>query len=420
MNFSMSKMLYSALVLAALLLAACGGGGGTAAPAAAPAAAKTTLMGGAMQGAPLSLASASAVVSTFAGSGVVGSANGTGTAATFNGPANTTTDGTNLYVADSGNNTIRKIVIATGAVTTLAGQAGVSGATDGAGTAATFNYPSGITTDGTNLYVVDTRNNKIRQIVIATGVVTSLTGTANTAMASGAADGAGTAATFNFLFGITTDGTNLYVADANNNKIRRIAPASGTLANMTSANAQVSSLTGTANTAMASGAADGAGTAASFFYPTSLTTDGTNLYVADASNQKIRRIAPASGTLANMTSANAQVSSLTGTANTAMAVGAADGAAATASFFYPFELVGLTTDGTNLYVVDGGNNKIRQIVIATGVVSSLTGVANTAGAAGAADGAAAAASFNNPNDITTDGSSLYVVDESNNKIRKIQ
>ena len=410
MNFSISKLLRSALVkqlvmpLAALLLAACGGGGGTAAAPAAPAAAKITLMGGAMQGAPLGLASASAVVSTFAGSGVSGFADGTGTAATFNSPGNTTTDGTNLYVTDSGNNTIRKIVIATGAVTTLAGQAGVSGATDGTGTAATFNYPHGITTDGTNLYVADTSNYKIRQIVIATGVVSSLTGVANTAGGMGATDGTGAAATFNYPYGITTDGTNLYVADYSNNKIRKIVIATGV----------VSSVTGTANTVGVAGAADGAGAAATFNSPDGITTDGTKLYVADQVNNKIRQIVIATGV----------VSSLTGVANTAGAAGATDGAAAAATFSYHsgkfYIPSGLTTDGTNLYVVDGGNYKIRQIVIATGVVSSLTGVANTGSTAGATDGAAAGALFYYPADITTDGSSLYVVDQGNNKIRKIQ
>ena len=73
-----------------------------------------------------------------------------------------TTDGTNLYGADTQNSRIRKIVISTGVVTTLAGSS--SGNTDATGTSATFNYPIGITTDGTNLYVSDTYNHRIRKI----------------------------------------------------------------------------------------------------------------------------------------------------------------------------------------------------------------------------------------------------------------
>ena len=159
-------------------------------------------------------------VTTIAGSaGVNGSVDGTGTAARFYHPFGITTDGTNLYVTDYGSSTIRKIVISTGAVTTIAGSAGVVGSADGTGTAATFNYPSGITTDGTNLYVTDTYNSTIREIVISTGAVTTVAGYAG---AIGSADGTGIAAAFNFPSGITTGGTNLYVADTDNNTIRKI------------------------------------------------------------------------------------------------------------------------------------------------------------------------------------------------------
>ncbi len=335
----------------------------------------------------------STTVSTLAG--MMGP-DGAGATATFNAPYSTATDGANLYVADYSDNTIRQIVIATGVTTTLAGQTGVAGAADGTGTAATFSHPWGITTDGTNLYVTDSGNNKIRQIVIATGQVSSLTGTVNIAMAGGVIDGLGTAATFNNPWGISTDGTNLYVADRNNQKIRQIVIATGV----------TSSLTGTVSTTMGIGAADGAGTAATFNYASGITTDGTNLYVVDQNN-KIRQIVIATGL----------VTSLTGTANTAMAGGAADAAGTAATFNNP---QGITTDGTNLYVADSGNNKIRQIVIATGLVTGLTGTTNTAMGIGALDGAGMAATFYSPSGITTDGKSLYVTDTTNNTIRKIQ
>ena len=117
-------------------------------------------MGGSIQGAELSL---STVVTTLAGTVDNGSANGTGTSASFYNPNWITTDGTNLYVADSSNYLIRKIVISTGAVTTVAGT-GSSGSANGTGTLASFFNPMGITTDGTNLYVSDTYNHLIRKI----------------------------------------------------------------------------------------------------------------------------------------------------------------------------------------------------------------------------------------------------------------
>ena len=91
----------------------------------------------------------------------------------------------------TGNHLIRKIVISTGVVTTLAGT-GSSGSANGTGTSASFNYPHGITTDGTNLYVAEYGNHLIRKIVISTGVVTTLAGTGS----SGSANGTGTSASF--------------------------------------------------------------------------------------------------------------------------------------------------------------------------------------------------------------------------------
>src|SRR6185369_10850209 len=103
-----------------------------------------------------------------------GSTNGRGEAR-FNQPWGIATDGTNLYVSDSGNNKIRKVVIRTGAVTTLAGS-GSADSTDGVGTKASFNLPGGLATDGTNLFVADFNDNLIRKIVISTGQVTTVAG----------------------------------------------------------------------------------------------------------------------------------------------------------------------------------------------------------------------------------------------------
>ena len=117
-------------------------------------------MGGSFQGVELSLSTA---VTTLAGTGSSGSANGTGTSASFYRPVGITTDGTNLYVADYSNHLIRQIVISTGVVTTVAGT-GSSGSANGTGTSASFYNPIGITTDGTNLYVADITNHLIRKI----------------------------------------------------------------------------------------------------------------------------------------------------------------------------------------------------------------------------------------------------------------
>jgi sugar lactone lactonase YvrE len=130
--------------------------------------------------------------------------------------------GDNVYVADMNNNTIRKIT-SEGVVTTLAGTAGKQGHSDGTGAAASFVDPEGIAVDTSgNVYVADTFNDTIRKITPG-GVVTTLAGTAGT---TGSADGAGTAASFYEPEGIAVDASgNIYVADNGNSLIRKITPA---------------------------------------------------------------------------------------------------------------------------------------------------------------------------------------------------
>jgi hypothetical protein len=170
------------------------------------------------------------VISNLAGSlGTIGSADGSGSNATFYVPKGIANDGTYLYVSDTYNHTIRRVTTG-GAVTTIAGYAGSSGTTNGTGTAARFNNPYGIAVNpacpvaGTcDLYVADDANHAIRAVTTA-GVVTTLAGTIGT---SGSANGTGTAATFNAPTGIATDGTNVYVADYGNHIIRKIVISSG-------------------------------------------------------------------------------------------------------------------------------------------------------------------------------------------------
>jgi serine/threonine-protein kinase len=162
------------------------------------------------------------VVTTLAGSGTAGTVNATGTAASFDGPFGVCVDAAgNVFVSDQNNHTIRKITPA-GVVTTFAGQVGASGAVDATGTAASFNFPRGICIDGAgNIYVADFFNHKIRKIT-AGGVVTTVAGTG----LSGNVDATGTSASFNRPSGVCIDFTgNLYVADQLNHRIRKITPA---------------------------------------------------------------------------------------------------------------------------------------------------------------------------------------------------
>lgn len=320
------------------------------------------------------------VVTTLAGSGKVGSADGTGTTASFSYPFGVAVDVVgNVYVADTGNQTIRKITAA-GVVTTLAGSGSI-GSADGTGTAASFNWPCGVAVDEAgNVYVADYLNNKIRKIT-ATGVVTTLAGSGSI----GSADGTGAAASFYNPFGVALDVVgNVYVADAGNNKIRKITTAG-----------VVTTLAGSGSI----GSEDGTGAAASFYYPFGVVVDlqGT-VFVADNRNNKIRKI-----------TAVGVVTTLAGSGTG----GSVDGTGTAASFKSPY---GVTVDvAGNVFVADYDNHTIRKIT-ATGVVTALAG----SGSIGSADGTGAGANCSRPSGVAVDlAGTVYVADTNNHKIRKI-
>ncbi|MDP1832712.1 MAG: hypothetical protein Q8K67_11685 [Geothrix sp.] len=327
---------------------------------------------------------AEGLVSTLAGTaGTQGSADGTGSAASFNAPAALAMDGSgNLYVADTGNHIVR-MVTPTGVVTTLAGTAGSPGMADGAGLLATFNNPQGVAVDlPGNVYVADTGNHTIR--MISSGIVSTLAGAAGI---PGSLDGTGTAATFADPTGVAVDINGIiYVAEYFNCTIRKIMPGG-----------VVSTFAGTAE---AWGNTDGTGATARFAGPTGVAVDGSGyVRVADNSNNTIREITPAG-----------LVSTLAGTGG---GFGSADGTTE-ARFNVPYAMA---QDGIgNLFVSDWGNHTIRKIT-PSGLVSTLAG---TAAIPGSADGTGPAASFKNPSGVSLDGSgNIYVVDAGNNTIRMV-
>jgi len=325
------------------------------------------------------------IVNLFAGSpGTSGGADGSGPAARFTKPADLAVDAAgSLYVADTNNHTIRRITAA-GVVTTLAGQAGVSGSSDGTGTAARFNHPAGVAVDiSGNVYVADTDNCVIRKVTAA-GAVSTLAGLAG---ASGSADGSGSGARFSGPSGIVADTAgNVCVADTLNHTIRRITPAG-----------VVTTLAGAAG---ASGAVDASGSAARFRGPQGLAMDTSgNLFVADSNNSVIRRIATTTG-------------AVTTVAGQAGVVGGADGAVSQARFHFPS---GIAVDAAGrLYVADTDNQTLR-LITPTGTVSTLAGLAGTSGSA---DGTGSAARFAYPTGVAATGSGdVYVADTDNHAVR---
>jgi hypothetical protein len=319
-----------------------------------------------------------AVVTTFAGNGTASSVNGSGTNATINAPIGVVVDSSgNVYVSDF-SNVIRKIT-PLGVVTTFAGS-GSGASTDGTGTNASFNNPYGLAIDSSgNIYVSEESGHRIRKITSA-GVVTTLAGSGSGTFA----DGTGASASFYRPYGVAVDSAgNVYVADAYNNRIRKITPLG-----------VVTTLAGNGS----NGNTNGTGTNASFFHPVGITVDSDgNVYVGGIANS-IRKITPLG-----------VVTTLAGGST----AGSTDGTGTNAQFN---ECWGITIDSFgNLYVTDLNNRRIRKITSA-GVVTTVAG----SGSQGSSDGTGTNASFNFPWGIAADlTGSLYVADKNNNRIRKI-
>lgn len=290
-------------------------------------------------------------VTTFAGlAGSFGTANGSGSTARFYMPNGVATDNSgNVYVADTYAHTIRAITSA-GAVTTLAGNPGLFGSTDGTGTGAKFKKPRGITVDNSgNIYVADTENNTIRKVTTG-GVVTTLAGLAG---AFGSTDATGSAARFSAPVGVACDsGGNVYVADTDNHTVRKITPAG-----------VVTTLAGLAGS---SGSTNGNGSNARFYYPRGVAVDGSdNIYVADGTNHTIRRIT--------------QAGDVTTVAGTALQVSNIDATGAAAGLYFP---QGMDFDSSgNLYIADTTNHNIRLAVPAISDVATIDSATGAVGVA---------------------------------------
>ncbi|RYZ54417.1 MAG: hypothetical protein EOP49_05205, partial [Sphingobacteriales bacterium] len=212
-------------------------------------------------------------------------------------------------------------------------------------------------------------------------VPTSIYGTSSLLAGTGSpanTEGTGNTAAFSSPVGITTDGAYVYIADVNNNRIRRISIVTG----------NTSLLAGGS-----SGSSNGTGTGASFSLPTGVVADGLgNLYVADRSNHRIRKIVTATG----------EVTTLAGSTP-----GPADGISTAAQFYFPY---GIAYDGNgNLYVTEDVGHRIRKVVISTGEVSTLAGIYSTSGTS---NGMGSAASFSSPKGIAYYNGNLYITDNS--------
>ena len=332
-------------------------------------------------------------IDTFAGTNIVGFGGdgGPATEAHLYGPRGLAVDGSgNLYVADDINRRIRRIDPG-GVITTIAGTGEWGfGGDGGPATKAQFRGLQGLAVDGSgNLYVADASNQRIRRID-PDGVITTIAGTGERGF--GGDGGPATEAQLYNPVGLAVDGSgNLYVADYFNQRIRRIDP-----------DGVITTIAGTGERGF--GGDDGPATEAQLNFPVGLAVDGSgNLYVADYLNQRIRRIDP-----------DGVITTIAGTGEPGF--GGDDGPATEAHLHSP---VRLAVDGSgNLYVSDSLNQRIRRID-PDGVITTIAGTEDPG--FGGDGGPAAEAHLNSPNGLAVDGSgNLYVADYNNHRVRVIR
>jgi sugar lactone lactonase YvrE len=324
------------------------------------------------------LTAVTGAVTTFAGNATGGYADGTGAGAEFSSPSGIALDAQgNIYVSDSFNNRIRKITPA-GVVTTVAGT-GVPGYNDGPAATAQFYGPQGLAVDASgNIFVADYGNNVIRKITAA-GVVSTVAGNTTAGYVDGAAI---TVAEFNSPAGVAVDKQgNLYVADYNNNMVRKITAAG-----------VVSTIAGTLTAGYENNTVNATtGAYASFDGPSNLVLDASgNIFVADLGNSAIREITPA-----------AVVTTIAGGPGQSSLLG------------YP---AGLALDAHGNFFISDASGRIIELTAAK-VLYDLAGSPNVNGFA---DGSGTLAQFNSPQDIGVDAAgNIFVADLNNNRIRKV-
>ena len=313
--------------------------------------------------------------------GISGSQDGSLVPAEFDTPTGTAVDANgNVYVADRGNNTVREI-FPSGQATTIAGTPGTAGYQDG--TTALFNAPSAVAVDGSgNVYVADTNNNAIRKITPGVGVSTFAGGVTFLSPSDPNA-----ASQVNSPGGIAVDAAgNVFVANS--------GPDISSILKITSTGT-VSLLAGSST----QGFADGAGAAAQFHGPAGLAVDANeNVYVADSANDTIREI-----------SSSGQVTTIAGIAGTP---GAADGPTSVAQLNLP---TGVAVDSAgDVFVTDNQNQTIREI--SQGAVTTIAGYA---GDSGTSDGWGPSARFESPAGLSIDGNGdLFLADYLSDTIRE--
>jgi trimeric autotransporter adhesin len=332
------------------------------------------------------------IISTAAGTGTAGYSGDGGPAISRQlfSPSGVAVDNAgNLYITDWGNSRVRKVT-PTGDISTVAGNGAEGYSGDGGpATSAELHLPIGVAVDNSgNLYVADNQNNRIRKVT-PTGIISTIAGTGSQGYSGDG--GPATSAQLNFPNGVAADNSgNLYIADYGNDRVRKVTPAG-----------IISTVTGN-GTAGYSGDG-GPATSAQLYVPNSVAVDNSgNLYITDYGNGRVRKVTPAG-----------IISTIAGNGTSGYS---GDGGPATSAQFYSTDGVVVDNSG-NLYIADVGNNRVRKVTPA-GIISAIAGN-GTFGYSGDG-GPATSAQLNAPNALAVDNSgNLYITDNGNSRVRKV-
>jgi sugar lactone lactonase YvrE len=300
----------------------------------------------------------------------------------------------NIYIADTYGGRIRKVTASTGIITTIAGTGSWDYYGDGgAATAAAFRYPKGIAVDSfDNIYIADTENHRIRKVSASTGIITTVAG-GNGGGGYYGDGGLATDATLSYPRGVAIDSVgNIYIADTSNQRVRKVTISTGI----------ITTVAGNGNYGYSGD--DGIATDAILRSPYGIAIDSAgNIYIADSENQRIRKVTVSTGI----------ITTVAGTGNYGYS---GDGGLATAASTAHIYGIILDSNG-NIYFGDVENRRIRKITVSTGIITTIAGNGNY-GYAGDS-GVATDANFKLIVGIAFDSAgNIYIADEESKRIRK--
>jgi sugar lactone lactonase YvrE len=318
---------------------------------------------------------------------------GPATSAQLHAPESIFVDGSgNIFIADTGNQRIRKVIAATGMIQTVVGNGtnGFSG-DGGPATSAQLSNPGSVFVDGSgNIFVADGSNDRIREVVAATGNIQTVAGNGTYGFSGDGGPATGAAlASPSGLF-VDTSG-NVFISDEGNQRIREVIAATG----------MIETVAGTGNYGFSGDG--GPATSASFRNPSGLSLDASgNIFIADRDNNRIREVPAATGI----------IQTVAGTGN--YGFGGDGGPATNAALNLPDGI--FVDSGANIFIPDTGNNRIREVAAATGNIQTVAG--NGSVSFGGDGGPATSAQINNPRSIFVDGSNnLFIADTG--RIREV-